>query len=116
MVRKHADQEDEYNPKNAKQVGNHRDYFILDKIRAIYNWVIDEVKIELRRKYIHDDKSFKIIEDNNSYYIEFVNKQTLQIKYKDNMGVENLVRFFLSKISQIPPAIDLDSFFTMSPV
>ena len=59
LVRKHADQEDEYNPKNAKQVGNHRDYFILDKIRAIYNWVIDEVKIELRRKYIHDDKSYK---------------------------------------------------------
>ena len=32
------------------------------------------------------------------------------------MFFENLVRFFLSKISQIPSAIDLDSFFTMSPV
>ncbi len=29
---------------------------------------------------------------------------------------ENLLRFFLSKISQIPSAIDLDSFFTTSPV
>ena len=41
-----------------------------------------------------NDKSFKIIEDNNSYYVEFINEDTLQIKYKDNMGVENLVRFF----------------------
>jgi len=41
-----------------------------------------------------NDKSFKIKVDNNFYYIEFINKQTLQIKYKDNMNVENLVRFF----------------------
>ena len=59
LVKKHADKEDDYNPKNAKSVGNHRDYFVLDKIRAIYNWIIDEVKIELRRMYIHDDKEYK---------------------------------------------------------
>lgn len=41
-----------------------------------------------------NDKSFKVTVDNNFYYIEFINKQTLQIKYKDNMNVENLVRFF----------------------
>jgi len=59
LIKKHAEREDEYNPKHAKVVGNHRDYFILDKIRAIYNWVIDEIKIELRRKHIHDDKEYK---------------------------------------------------------
>lgn len=41
-----------------------------------------------------NDKTFKVTVDNNFYYIEFINKQTLQIKYKDNMNVENLVRFF----------------------
>lgn len=41
-----------------------------------------------------NDKSFKVTVDNNFYHIEFINKQTLQIKYKDNMNVENLVRFF----------------------
>tara|TARA_B100000965_G_scaffold372477_1_gene362179 strand:- start:266 stop:712 length:447 start_codon:yes stop_codon:yes gene_type:complete len=60
-----------------------------DILEFIYSGFSNDLDIENL-----NDKSFKIIEDNNSYYIEFVNKQTLQIKYKDNMGVENLVRFF----------------------
>ncbi len=60
-----------------------------DILEFIYSGFSNDLDIESL-----NDKSFKIIEDNNSYYIEFVNKQTLQIKYKDNMGVENLVRFF----------------------
>ena len=55
----------------------------------IYNGFSEDLDIENL-----DDKSFKINEDSNSYYVEFVNEDTLQIKYKDNMGVENLVRFF----------------------
>ena len=55
----------------------------------IYNGFSEDLDIETV-----SDKSFKIIEDNNSYYVEFINEDTLQIKYKDNMGVENLVRFF----------------------
>jgi len=58
-------------------------------LEFIYNGFSEDLDIENL-----DDKSFKIIEDSNSYYVEFVNEDTLQIKYKDNMGVENLVRFF----------------------
>ena len=60
-----------------------------DILEFIYSGFSNDLDIENL-----NDKSFKIIEDNNSYYIEFVNEDILQIKYKDNMGVENLVRFF----------------------
>ena len=58
-------------------------------LEFIYSGFSEDIDIETVT-----DKSFKIIEDNNSYYVEFINEDTLQIKYKDNMGVENLVRFF----------------------
>ena len=58
-------------------------------LEFIYSGFSEDLDIETV-----NDKSFKIIEDNNSYYVEFINEDTLQIKYKDNMGVENLVRFF----------------------
>ena len=58
-------------------------------LEFIYNGFSEDLDIENL-----DDKSFKINEDSNFYYVEFVNEDTLQIKYKDNMGVENLVRFF----------------------
>ena len=58
-------------------------------LEFIYNGFSEDLDIENL-----DDKSFKINEDSNSYYVEFVNEDTLQIKYKDNMGVENLVKFF----------------------
>jgi len=57
-------------------------------LEFIYNGFSENLDIENL-----DDKSFKINEDSNSYYVEFVNEDTLQIKYKDNIGVENLVRF-----------------------
>ena len=58
-------------------------------LEFIYNGFSEDLDIENL-----DDKSFKINEDSNIYYVEFVNEDILQIKYKDNMGVENLVRFF----------------------
>ena len=58
-------------------------------LEFIYSGFSEDLDIETV-----NDKSFKIFEDNNSYYVEFINEDTLQIKYKDNMGVENLVRFF----------------------
>tara|TARA_B100000579_G_scaffold157866_1_gene128422 strand:- start:306 stop:752 length:447 start_codon:yes stop_codon:yes gene_type:complete len=57
-------------------------------LEFIYNGFSENLDIENL-----DDKSFKINEDSNSYYVEFINEDTLQIKYKDNIGVENLVRF-----------------------
>ena len=58
-AKKHSERSDEYNPKNAKQTANHRNYFVLDRIRALYHWVIKEAKLDLRRMYIHNDKEFK---------------------------------------------------------
>ena len=34
-------------------------YFILDRVRALYHWVIEETKIDLRRKYIDNDDKYK---------------------------------------------------------
>ena len=59
FVRNHSERADSYNPSNAKHVDNHRNYFILDRIRALYHWIINEAKLNLRRKYIHDDKEYK---------------------------------------------------------
>ena len=56
---KHSERADDYNPNNAKHVDNHRNYFVLDRIRALYHWIINEAKLDLRRKYIHDDKEYK---------------------------------------------------------
>ena len=56
---KHTERADEYNPKNAKPIDTHRNYFILDRIRALYHWVIEQSKIDLRRKYIHDTDEYK---------------------------------------------------------
>ena len=58
-------------------------------LEFIYSGFSEDLDIETV-----NDKSFKIFEDNNSYYVEFINEDTLHIKYKDNMDVENLVRFF----------------------
>ena len=58
-AKKHSERSDEYNPKNAKQVSNHRNYFVLDRIRALYHWIFKEAKLDLRRMYIHNDKEFK---------------------------------------------------------
>ena len=41
-AKKHSERSDEYNPKNAKQTANHRNYFVLDRIRALYHWIIKE--------------------------------------------------------------------------
>ena len=59
FAEKHAVRADEYNPKNAKPIDTHRNYFILDRIRALYHWVIEQSKIDLRRKYIHDTDEYK---------------------------------------------------------
>ena len=42
----------------------------------------------------NDSRSFLISDDNNSYNFEFLNKKTLQVKFKDNMDVINLIKFY----------------------
>ena len=40
-----------------------------------------------------DDNKFEITEFEKNYYFEFISNDTLQIKYKDNMYLDNLINF-----------------------
>ena len=40
-----------------------------------------------------DDSKFKITELEKNYYFEFISNDKLQIKYKDNMNLDNLINF-----------------------
>lgn len=48
-----------YKPKHSKRLDTPTPYFILDRIRSLYAWVLENSLLELRRHYIHDDKGFK---------------------------------------------------------
>ena len=59
MANKHAEREDDYNPAHSRTTDHPSGYFILDRIRALYHWVIEEIKIDLRREYINNDDKYK---------------------------------------------------------
>ena len=40
-----------------------------------------------------NSKNLKIINDDKTYYFEFLSNNELQIKYKDNLNVDNLINF-----------------------
>ena len=68
FANKHAEREDDYNPEHSRSTNNPTGYFILDRIRALQHWIIEQIKIDLRRKYIHDDKQFKKVVGNLENY------------------------------------------------
>ena len=68
LVNKHSEREDDYNPEHARSTNNPTGYYILDRVRSLYHWIIDQIKIELRRKYIHDDEQFKKVFGNLENY------------------------------------------------
>ena len=42
-----------------------------------------------------DENSFVIIDDGkNSYQFKYINKNTLQVRFKDNMDVTNIIKFY----------------------
>ena len=44
---------------------------------------------------IMDENSFVIIDDGkNSYKFKYINKNTLQVRFKDNMDVTNIIKFY----------------------
>ena len=61
LVNKHAEREDDYNPEHSRSTNNPTGYFILDRIRSLYHWIIEQIKIDLRRKYIDNDDKYKKI-------------------------------------------------------
>ena len=106
----HSKRADDYNPNNAKHVDNHRNYFVLDRIRALYHWIINEAKLDLRRKYIHDDKEYKKVlgklesyarnkikaETDGTMYLRVNNQLTFrgdEETYRDHL-VQNKVKQF----------------------
>ena len=40
-----------------------------------------------------NSKNLKLIDNDKTYYFEFLNNDELQIKYKDNLNVDNLINF-----------------------
>ena len=110
LAMKHSKRADDYNPNNAKHVDNHRNYFVLDRIRALYHWIINEAKLDLRRKYIHDDKEYKKVlgklesyarnkikaETDGTMYLRVNNQLTFrgdEETYRDHL-VQNKVKQF----------------------
>jgi hypothetical protein len=60
----------------------------------MYNFINDGFSKEgLNIKEI-DDSNYLIEENNKSFYFEFINEKVLHIKYKDNMNIDNLIRFY----------------------
>ena len=59
LANKHAEREDDYNPNHSRTTNHPLGYFILDRVRALYHWVIEEIKIDLRREYINNDDKYK---------------------------------------------------------
>tara|TARA_B100001250_G_scaffold368384_1_gene351030 strand:+ start:851 stop:1351 length:501 start_codon:yes stop_codon:yes gene_type:complete len=57
-------------------------------INFILNGFIDNSKILNLKK-----KSFIVVEDQKEFYFEFIDQNTLQIKFKDNMNIDNLIKF-----------------------
>ena len=48
---------------------------------------------------IINKRSFKIFEGKKIYYFEFLDKNILQIKYKDNMNIDTLINFSKSDVN-----------------
>ena len=57
FIDKSSSPSDTYNSK-GKEVQYRNDYTILDKIKEVYKFVVDNIKMDLRREFIHDDKKF----------------------------------------------------------
>ena len=60
----------------------------------IFNFIYDGFSKEYLNIKQINDSSFIINENNKSFYFEFINEKVLHIKYKDNMNIDNLIRFF----------------------
>ena len=68
LANKHAEREDDYNPAHSRTTDHPSGYFILDRVRALYHWIIEEIKIDLRREYIdNDDKYKKVVGELENY-------------------------------------------------
>lgn len=59
----------------------------------ILNIIQNGLSRELRDKIQQSELGYIFIDNDKTFYFEFINKNTLQIKFKDNMDIENLIKF-----------------------
>ena len=88
-------------------------YFLTEEYIEIYDLEFDQVKTIPKEEYINnlfvnylingfdekniermDQNSFVINDENNAYQFKYINKNTLQVRFKDNMDVTNIIRFY----------------------
>ena len=60
-VKKFDDRSDQYDPEYGKKTKTPTNYYVLDRIRSLYQWVLQDSMLNLRHFYIHDDDEFKKI-------------------------------------------------------
>ena len=61
---------------------------------VMFNFINNGFSQELSSIMEINGSSFVVEENNKSFYFEFINEKVLHIKYKDNMNIENLIRFY----------------------
>ena len=99
---------------NIEVVSPFKEKYILTKEYVeIYDLEFDQVKTIPKEEYINnlfvnylingfdeknieriDQNSFVINDENNTYQFKYINKNTLQVRFKDNMDVTNIIRFY----------------------
>ena len=55
-VKKFDDRDDQYDPEHCKKTKTPTNYYVLDRIRSLYQWVLQDSMLNLRHFYIHDDE------------------------------------------------------------
>ena len=118
FANKHAEREDDYNPAHSRTTDHPSGYFILDRVRALYHWVIEEIKIDLRRKYIDNDDKYKKVfgelenyarnkiraESDGTMYLRVNNKLTFRGDKKQYR--DELVQSINKQISVVKNIVD----------
>ena len=99
---------------NIEVISPFKEKYILTKEYVeIYDLEFDQVKTIPKEEYINnlfvnylingfdeknieriDQNSFVINDENNAYQFKYINKNTLQVRFKDNMDVANIIRFY----------------------
>jgi len=52
--------QDDYHPKHAKKLATPTKFFVLDRVRSLYQWVLENSVLSLRHYYIYNDDDFKM--------------------------------------------------------
>ena len=118
FANKHAEREDDYNPSHSRTTSHPSGYFILDRVRALYHWIIEEIKIDLRRKYIDNDDKYKKVfgelenyarnkiraESDGTMYLRVNNKLTFRGDKKQYR--DELVQSINKQISVVKNIVD----------